>query len=251
MRPRADQALARTGERGEQVEDRLAVRVGPAAHRVDGAFHRRIVVGGRAGVPVVVAPLVGEPGLSERNGLLEALEPELPPALAHEVGVRRADAHREHRRGPGKKLAAEDAAAVILDVGAVAVCAGADARRWPSAQPGGGRRPAARRAAPQRPIIPSEPVHQVCAATHSSAAPHLDRGARFPNIATPGHSDGHLVLYCAEERLLLCGDTVRSKSRLTSASGRMAAPTRWQTSCNLLTDWISLTWIWRCQGTAR
>ena len=33
----------------------------------------------------------------------------------------------------------------------------------------------------------------------------------FATIATPGHSDEHLVLYCADERLLLCGDAVLSK----------------------------------------
>ena len=33
----------------------------------------------------------------------------------------------------------------------------------------------------------------------------------FRTLATPGHSDEHLVLYCAEERLLLCGDTVLIK----------------------------------------
>lgn len=37
-------------------------------------------------------------------------------------------------------------------------------------------------------------------------------GARmFQVIAAPGHSDQHLVLYCAEERLLLCGDAVLIK----------------------------------------
>jgi glyoxylase-like metal-dependent hydrolase (beta-lactamase superfamily II) len=37
-------------------------------------------------------------------------------------------------------------------------------------------------------------------------------GAReFQAIPTPGHSDGHLAFYCAEERLLLCGDTVLIK----------------------------------------
>jgi glyoxylase-like metal-dependent hydrolase (beta-lactamase superfamily II) len=37
-------------------------------------------------------------------------------------------------------------------------------------------------------------------------------GARvFEAITTPGHSDGHLVFYCAEERLLLCGDVVLVK----------------------------------------
>lgn len=36
-------------------------------------------------------------------------------------------------------------------------------------------------------------------------------GRRFQAIATPGHSDQHLVFYCAEERLLLCGDAVLIK----------------------------------------
>jgi glyoxylase-like metal-dependent hydrolase (beta-lactamase superfamily II) len=37
-------------------------------------------------------------------------------------------------------------------------------------------------------------------------------GARqFQVIAAPGHSDQHLVFYCAEERLLLCGDAVLIK----------------------------------------
>jgi glyoxylase-like metal-dependent hydrolase (beta-lactamase superfamily II) len=34
---------------------------------------------------------------------------------------------------------------------------------------------------------------------------------RFQAIATPGHSVQHLVFYCAEERLLLCGDAVLIK----------------------------------------
>lgn len=33
----------------------------------------------------------------------------------------------------------------------------------------------------------------------------------FQTIASPGHSDGHLALYCAEERLMLCGDAVLMK----------------------------------------
>lgn len=37
-------------------------------------------------------------------------------------------------------------------------------------------------------------------------------GAReFQMIETPGHSDGHLVFYCAAERLMLCGDTVLAR----------------------------------------
>lgn len=33
----------------------------------------------------------------------------------------------------------------------------------------------------------------------------------FQVLMAPGHSDGHLVFYCAEERLLLCGDAVLTK----------------------------------------
>lgn len=33
----------------------------------------------------------------------------------------------------------------------------------------------------------------------------------FRTVATPGHSEGHLALYCAEQRLMLCGDTVLGK----------------------------------------
>lgn len=36
-------------------------------------------------------------------------------------------------------------------------------------------------------------------------------GRVFQAIATPGHSDQHLVFYCAAERLLLCGDAVLAK----------------------------------------
>ena len=36
-------------------------------------------------------------------------------------------------------------------------------------------------------------------------------GRSFQVIATPGHSDQHLVFYCAEDRLLLCGDAVLIK----------------------------------------
>jgi glyoxylase-like metal-dependent hydrolase (beta-lactamase superfamily II) len=50
------------------------------------------------------------------------------------------------------------------------------------------------------------------ALTHLPAGEPLMIGRRvFVPIATPGHSDDHLVFYCAEERLLLCGDAVLIK----------------------------------------
>jgi len=36
-------------------------------------------------------------------------------------------------------------------------------------------------------------------------------GRRFTAIHAPGHADGQLVFYCAEERLLLCGDQVMQR----------------------------------------
>jgi len=74
--------------------------------------------------------------------------------------------------------------------------------------------------------MPSELAEQVRASmaeTRAMTAPwpatsviepgaSLQIGARrFKALATPGHSDQHLVFYCAEERLLLCGDTVLIK----------------------------------------
>ncbi len=48
--------------------------------------------------------------------------------------------------------------------------------------------------------------------THLSAGEPLIIGGReFTPIATPGHSDDHLVFYCARERLLICGDAVLIK----------------------------------------
>lgn len=48
--------------------------------------------------------------------------------------------------------------------------------------------------------------------THLPAGEPLMIGKRvFLPIATPGHSDDHLVFYCAEERLLICGDAVLIK----------------------------------------
>lgn len=47
---------------------------------------------------------------------------------------------------------------------------------------------------------------------HLPAGKPLTIGERlFIPIATPGHSDDHLVFYCAEERLLICGDAVLIK----------------------------------------
>lgn len=48
--------------------------------------------------------------------------------------------------------------------------------------------------------------------THLPTGEPLTIGERvFTPIATPGHSDDHLVFYCAEERLLICGDAVLIK----------------------------------------
>jgi glyoxylase-like metal-dependent hydrolase (beta-lactamase superfamily II) len=73
------------------------------------------------------------------------------------------------------------------------------------------------------PVELAEQVRHGMAATRAMTLPwpatraiepggSLQIGARrFQVIATPGHSDQHLVFYCAEERLLLCGDAVLIK----------------------------------------
>ncbi|HEU5087273.1 MAG TPA: MBL fold metallo-hydrolase, partial [Roseiflexaceae bacterium] len=54
-----------------------------------------------------------------------------------------------------------------------------------------------------QPAPPMAPIH---------AGETLRIGTRlFELVHTPGHSDGHLVLYCEAERLMLCGDTVLTK----------------------------------------
>ncbi len=108
-------------------------------------------------MPVLVAALVGEPRLRERHSLFETIEPEIAPPFAHEVGVGRADAHREHRRRPRQKLAPEDAAAVVLDVGPVAVGARAERDdRLQSWRAAGGRLEG-REPAPREPDHPERP----------------------------------------------------------------------------------------------
>ncbi len=70
--------------------------------------------------------------------------------------------------------------------------------------------------------VPADLAPQVLddmAALRQKTAPHpslhtLDPGSiqignrQFVAFCTPGHSDGHMVLHCADERLMLCGDTV-------------------------------------------
>lgn len=69
----------------------------------------------------------------------------------------------------------------------------------------------------------TEVVHANMVAVRPMTEPHpelltLEPGAplrigprEFQVLMVPGHSDGHLVFYCAKERLLLCGDAVLTK----------------------------------------
>ena len=80
VRPRADQALVEAGMRGEDAEDRAAVRVGPAADHVHGAGDRAGVLAHRAVLPVGVPPLVREPRLDEGRRPAHPLDPRLTPS---------------------------------------------------------------------------------------------------------------------------------------------------------------------------
>lgn len=73
--------------------------------------------------------------------------------------------------------------------------------------------------------VPADLVPQVLddmATLRQKTAPHpplltLNSGPvqignrQFEAFCTPGHSDGHMVFYCANERLMVCGDTVLMK----------------------------------------
>src|SRR5204862_119517 len=78
--PGADQAFARTAETGEEARDRIRVRVGPTADRVNRAGDRAVVFAHRPVLPVAVATRVADPGLGQELGSLEPLEPHRSPA---------------------------------------------------------------------------------------------------------------------------------------------------------------------------
>src|SRR6185312_154955 len=65
VRPRADQALGRRFQVGEQAGDGVGVGVGPAADGVGGGLDRAIVLADRAMLPIIVAQLVLQPGREE------------------------------------------------------------------------------------------------------------------------------------------------------------------------------------------
>ena len=107
-----------------------------------------------------------EPDLREGRRCLEPLEPEVAPAVAPRARDRGPRAHGEHRRRPRQELAAEQCAAAVLDVGAVAVGARADDDDRLEREGGGRAAWSAANPPQESPIIPTEPVHQGCDATH-------------------------------------------------------------------------------------
>ena len=121
VRPRADQPLARPGQALEQAQDAVGVAVGPAADGVDGDLDGGVVLADRAVLPVGVAALVREPGVDPRLVGLEALLPELAPALADGGLVRRLALPVQHAGAPVQQVGGQHAAALVVHVVGVAV----------------------------------------------------------------------------------------------------------------------------------
>ncbi len=81
----------------------------------------RVVLGGAAVPPVVVALLVRQPHRRHRPVRLEALAPPVDPAGADDLGPRRSRVEREHRRAPRGHVDAEHRAADVVHVVVVPV----------------------------------------------------------------------------------------------------------------------------------
>ena len=162
VRPGPDKALARAGQACHEAGHRIRVAVRPASDRVDGRLDLSVVLAHRSLAPVVVAALMPEPGLDVGRCPLHALEPGLPPALAHRRGIGRLRAQREHRRRPLEHVDGEHAAADVVHVVRVAVVT--RAHRDHGLQ---GGRPARRDLQPVE-AAPGDADH-----AHRSAAPGL------------------------------------------------------------------------------
>ncbi len=125
MRPGPDETLARHRQVFEQTRDRIGVAVGPAADREDRTLDRAVILAHRAVLPVVVAPLMPQPGRQEQGKILQPLQPHRPPAIADERGVGRMAHRAEQERGPAE-AGAQHRAAHEVHVVAIAVVGRAD-----------------------------------------------------------------------------------------------------------------------------
>ena len=87
--PGADQPLGRHVQLVQQAEYGVGVTVRPAAHGQHRALHRGKILADRAVAPIVVTRLVGQPLLQPQATAFQALEPQVAPLLADQLGVRR------------------------------------------------------------------------------------------------------------------------------------------------------------------
>jgi hypothetical protein len=73
----------------EQSRDGVAIRVGPAADRVNGALNGAVVLTDRAMLPVFVAHRMMQPQFGEKNGVLQSVTPHGLPAFTDDLRIRR------------------------------------------------------------------------------------------------------------------------------------------------------------------
>ena len=131
--PRPDDALDRRLDRAHQARHRIRVRVVPAADGQHGGLDSADVLVHRAVFPVGVAVRVLQPRDRQQRLGLQPLQPHGAPALAHQGRVRRARGVGEHGGRPAQVFI-QQAAALVVDVVAVAVVGGA--QRDDGLQPG-------------------------------------------------------------------------------------------------------------------
>ncbi len=169
VRPWPDQPFFRPRQILEQPEHRIRIAVGPTANRIDGTSDGAPVLTDRAVAVEGVAPLMAQPLLDPEPASLEAIHPQLPPALADQDRIGRGRVQGEHRRTPGK-LVEEEAAAHEMDVVGITIVCRAD--RDDGRELGGRRAAICRPLKPpqEMPIIPTLPVHQDCCANQASTS---------------------------------------------------------------------------------
>ena len=89
MRPGPDQPLAWRLKIGQQAENGVGITIGPATDRIDRTLDRTPVLSNRAMFVECIPPLVFQPILQPETALLQALQPQLPPAVADDQRIGR------------------------------------------------------------------------------------------------------------------------------------------------------------------
>src|ERR1700751_4716142 len=108
--PWPDETLAGHLQSLEKTRDCVLITVGPTTDGIDRALDRCVVLAPRSVLPIRIASLVLKPIFLEQRHVLQALQPDRPPAIADQRWIGRKAHQAEKEKGPlkssfGKKRA--------------------------------------------------------------------------------------------------------------------------------------------------